>query len=155
MGRRQWGECYKGRLVYGSPLTVAKWEVLSEVKNTMHPAKTLDLPGSLPLTSLVTYGQIPSHFSPQLFLPAGGDMGSTSGFGETLTVELMTHPTFPPSKEEVLQFKHCIREDTAQDTWIHANLSPRPNNWWQARKLTCKLGNEGPLPQIPGSLAAI
>lgn len=49
----------------------------------------------------------------------------------------MTCPILPPSKEEILQVKHYIREETVQSIWI---CPQRPNNWWQPKKLTCKLG---------------
>ena len=41
-------------------------------------------------------------------------MGSELDSGEILTVEFLTCPILPPSKEEILQFKYYIREETAQ-----------------------------------------
>lgn len=92
----------------------------------MYPVKTLVLAEPLPLTSLVTYGQVSSRSWPQLIsLAAGWDVGSRPDFGEILTVELITCPTFPPSKEESLQFKHYIRESTARGLQIRPQ---RPKN---------------------------
>lgn len=103
-----------------------------------------------PLTSLVTYSQILSRFLPQLFPQLQDEIWGVDRISETFWLwNSWPAPSFLEGIDFAIQTLHQGKKLPRACEALQ--ICPQtPKDWWQSRKLTSILGNEGLFPWIPG-----